>query len=84
MCATSTPPTWKRQCARQWRDRERRHEIHPLQEAIAWMKKAPAPQDDGSGEVEIRQIFGGEDFGDAMTQQRREQEERVRAQLATG
>lgn len=57
-------------------------QVGSLQEAIEWMKKAPAPQDDGGGEVEIRQIFGEEDFGDAMTQQLREQEERVRAQLA--
>lgn len=57
-------------------------EVGSLQEAIEWMKKAPSPQENGIGEIEIRQIFGAEDFGEAMTQQLREQEERVRAQLA--
>lgn len=57
-------------------------EVGSLEEAIEWMKKAPAPQDDGSGEIEIRRIFGEEDFGEAMTQQLREMEERVRVQLA--
>jgi hypothetical protein len=57
-------------------------EVGSLQEAIEWMKKAPSPQETGIGEIEIRQIFGEEDFGEAMTQQLREQEERVRAQLA--
>lgn len=57
-------------------------EVGSLEEAVEWMKKAPAPQDDGSGEVEIRRIFGAEDFGEAMTQQLREMEDRVRAQLA--
>ncbi|WP_296950019.1 YciI family protein [uncultured Massilia sp.] len=57
-------------------------EVGSLQEAIEWMKKAPSPQEDGPGEVEIRQVFGAEDFGAAMTQQLRAQEERVRATLA--
>lgn len=57
-------------------------EVGSLQEAIEWMKKAPSPQEAGPGEVEIRQIFGEEDFGEAMTRQLREQEDRVRAHLA--
>lgn len=57
-------------------------QVGSLQEAIEWMKKAPSPHENDIGEVEIRQIFGEEDFGEAMTQQLREQEDRVRAQLA--
>nr|WP_314544125.1 YciI family protein [uncultured Massilia sp.] len=57
-------------------------EVGSLQEAIEWMKKAPSPHEGAGGEVEIRQIFGEEDFGEAMTRQLREQEDRVRAQLA--
>ncbi|MDN4054552.1 YciI family protein [Massilia sp. YIM B02763] len=57
-------------------------EVGSLQEAIEWMKKAPSPQEGTVGEVEIRQIFGEEDFGEAMTRQLREQEDRVRAHLA--
>ena len=47
-------------------------------EAIAWLKRAPFQE----GEVEIRQVFEAEDFGSALTPELREQEERLRAQLA--
>lgn len=48
-------------------------------EAIAWMKRAPfAPGD----ELELRQVFEAEDFGDAFTPELREQEERLRAEMA--
>ena len=49
-----------------------------LDEAIVWLKRAPF-QDT---EVEIRQVFEAEDFGDNLTPEVREQEERLRAQLA--
>ena len=47
-----------------------------LDEAIAWMKRAPFADGD---EIEIRQVFEAEDFGDALTPELREQEERLRA-----
>lgn len=50
-----------------------------LQEAIAWVKRCPNPMP-GETEVEIRQVFDAEDFGDALTPELREQEERLRAQ----
>ncbi|KRR10336.1 dehydrogenase [Bradyrhizobium jicamae] len=50
-----------------------------LDEAIAWMKRAPFLDGD---EVEIRQVFAAEDFGEALTPELREQEERLRAQAA--
>ena len=50
-----------------------------LDEAIAWMKRAPFAEGD---EIEIRQIFSAEDFGEALTPELREQEERLRAQAA--
>jgi hypothetical protein len=46
-------------------------------EAIDWVKRAPF--DDGS-ELEIRQIFAAEDFGENLTPELKEQEERLRAQ----
>ena len=49
-----------------------------LDEAIDWLKRAPF-QDT---EVEIRQVFEAEDFGDNLTPEVREQEERLRAQVA--
>ena len=48
-----------------------------LDEAIDWMKRAPF---DGGDEIEIRQVFSAEDFGEALTPELREQEERLRAQ----
>ena len=46
-----------------------------LDEAIEWVKRAPFDE----GEVEIRQVFEAEDFGDELTPELREQEERIRA-----
>jgi hypothetical protein len=50
------------------------------EEAIEWVKRAPF---DGGTEIEIRQVFEAEDFGDEFTPELREQEERLRAQAAT-
>jgi hypothetical protein len=52
-----------------------------LQEAIDWLKRCPNPMP-GESEIEIRQIFEAEDFGEALTPELREQEERIRAQMA--
>jgi hypothetical protein len=49
-----------------------------MDEAIEWVKRAPM----GDTEVEIRQVFEAEDFGDAFTPEARATEERIRAQLA--
>jgi hypothetical protein len=49
------------------------------EEAIEWVKRAPF---DGGTEIEIRPVFESEDFGDAMTPELREQEDRLRAQFA--
>ena len=48
-----------------------------LDEAVGWMKRAPFGPGD---EIEIRQVFAAEDFGEALTPELREQEERLRAQ----
>ncbi|HWH13777.1 MAG TPA: YciI family protein [Miltoncostaeaceae bacterium] len=47
------------------------------EEAIEWLKRAPF---DGGVEVELRQVFTTEDFGDALTPELREAEARMRAQ----
>ncbi|MGF6336304.1 hypothetical protein ABIB82_003519 [Bradyrhizobium sp. i1.8.4] len=52
-------------------------ETKSLDEAIGWMKRAPF---DGGSEIEIRQVFAAEDFGEALTPELREQGERLRAQ----
>ena len=51
-----------------------------LQEAIEWVKRCPNPMS-GDSEIEIRQIFEAEDFGEAFTPELREQEERLRKQV---
>jgi hypothetical protein len=50
-------------------------------EAIEWVKKVPMPMLSGEAEIEIRQIFDMEDFGELMTPELRAQEERQRAAL---
>lgn len=52
-----------------------------LQDAINWVKRCPNPMP-GDSEIEIRQVFEAEDFGEAFTPELREQEERLRAQAA--
>ena|SRR5687768_809076 len=49
------------------------------EEAIEWLKRAPFEDT----EVEIRQVFEAEDFGDEFTPELREQEDKLRAQMAT-
>jgi hypothetical protein len=51
--------------------------VKSREEAIEWVKRMPT---DGSEvEIEIRQIFDAEDFGEAATPELREREERLRA-----
>jgi hypothetical protein len=52
-----------------------------MEEAIEWIKRSPNPME-GESEIEIRQVFEAEDFGDEFTPELREQEERLRAQAA--
>jgi hypothetical protein len=53
-------------------------QVKSLDEAIEWVKRAPFQE----GEVEIRQVFEADDFGDEFTPELREQEERIRAKAA--
>jgi hypothetical protein len=57
-------------------------QVQSKEEAIEWVKRCPMPQD-AETEIEIRQMFEAEDFGPALTPELREQEERLRAQVAT-
>jgi len=49
------------------------------EEAIEWVKRCPNPMP-GESEIEIRQVFEAEDFGETLTPELREQEERLRNQ----
>lgn len=55
-------------------------ECKSLQEAIEWAQKCPNPTGHES-QLEIRQVFTMEDFGDAMTPELRAQEERLHAEI---
>src|ERR1700704_3034033 len=54
-------------------------QVKSKEEAIEWVKRVPFK--DGE-EVEIRQVFEADDFGDALSPEIRAQEERLRAQAA--
>ncbi|HVS00216.1 MAG TPA: YciI family protein [Thermoanaerobaculia bacterium] len=56
-------------------------QVKSLEEAIEWVKRCPNPME-GESEIEIRQVFEAEDFGEEFTPELREQEERLRAQIA--
>ena len=49
------------------------------EEAVEWVKRCPNPLQE-EAEIEIRQVFEAEDFGEEFTPELREQEERIRAQ----
>jgi hypothetical protein len=55
-------------------------QVRSKEEAIEWVKRWPI--EDGDVELEIRQVFEAEDFGEEFTPELRAQEERLRAQAA--
>jgi hypothetical protein len=57
-------------------------QVRSKQEAIEWMKRCPPPMGNGAGELEIRQVFEASDFGEELTPELREAEERMREQYA--
>jgi hypothetical protein len=56
-------------------------QVKSLEEAVEWVKRCPNPMRSES-EIEIRQIFEAEDFGEEFTPELREQEARLREQAA--
>ena len=56
-------------------------QVKSKEEAIEWVKRCPNPMP-GESEIEIRQVFEAEDFGAEFTPELREQEERLRSQIA--
>jgi hypothetical protein len=53
-------------------------QVRSMDEAIEWLKRAPFQE----GEVEIRQVFESEDFGENFSPELRAREERLRQQVA--
>ena len=53
-----------------------------MAEAVEWVKRCPNPML-GPSEIEIRPVFDAADFGEALTPEFAEQEDRTREKLAT-
>src|SRR5512139_1032808 len=56
-------------------------QVNSREEDIEWVKRCPNPMP-GDSEIEIRQVYEADDFGAEFTPELREQEERLRAQIA--
>jgi hypothetical protein len=56
-------------------------QVRSMDEALEWAKRCPNPMEEG-GVLEIRPVFEAEDFGAQFTPELREQEERLRAEIA--
>jgi hypothetical protein len=56
-------------------------QVRSMEEAVEWVKRCPNPCE-GESEIEIRQVFEADDFGPELTPELREQEERLRKQVA--
>jgi hypothetical protein len=56
--------------------------VGSMEEAVAWVKKAPNPMPGTESEIEIRQVFEMEDFGEEFTPELREAERRILEQAA--
>jgi hypothetical protein len=57
-------------------------QVNSMEEAIAWVKRWPTLDADGEVELEVRRLYEADDFGPEFTPELREQEERLRAQVA--
>ncbi|MBA2638051.1 MAG: YciI family protein [Solirubrobacterales bacterium] len=55
-------------------------QVKSREEAIEWVRRVPSG--DEESEIEIRQVFEADDFGDAMTPEVREQEAALRARAS--
>lgn len=56
-------------------------QVRSMEEAIEWARRCPNPMPEDS-ELEIRPVFEEEDFGAEFTPELREQERRLREQIA--
>src|SRR4030081_1783483 len=57
-------------------------QVKSLEECIEWVKRCPNPMPGTESEIEIRQVFEAEDFGEAFTPELQQAEQRLGAQMA--
>jgi hypothetical protein len=55
-------------------------QVRSMDEAIEWARRCPNPHA-AACEIEIRPVFEATDFGEALTPELREQEDRLRSEL---
>ena len=55
--------------------------VKAMDEAVEWIKRCPSPEGATEGEIELREIFEAEDFGQEFTPELREKEDRLRDQI---
>jgi hypothetical protein len=58
-------------------------QVRSIEEAVEWVKRCPNPMLTDS-DIEIRPIFGPEDFGEAMTPELKAREAELYRQIDTG
>jgi hypothetical protein len=56
-------------------------QVASMDEAVAWVRRCPDPMPGEETEIEIRQVFSAEDFGEEFTPELRAQEDRLRDEL---
>jgi hypothetical protein len=56
-------------------------QVRSMDEALEWARRCPDPMPGEEAELELRQVFADEDFGEALTPELRANEERLRAEV---
>jgi hypothetical protein len=56
-------------------------QVKSMEEAVEWVKRCPNPMESDS-DIEIRPLYEAEDFGAEFTPELREQEDRLREEIA--
>ncbi|GAB4516060.1 MAG: YciI family protein [Haliangiales bacterium] len=58
-------------------------QVKSMEEALEWVRRCPDPMPGEESEIELRPVFELDDFGEVLTPELRDQEERLRAELAS-
>lgn len=55
--------------------------VASMDDALAWVKKCPAPMPGEESEIEIRPLFEAEDFGESLTPEAHARERHLRTEI---
>jgi hypothetical protein len=56
-------------------------QVRSMEEAVEWARRCPDPMPGEEAELELRRIFGPEDFGTELTPELRAKEDQLRAEI---